>query len=336
MAQNILVVGPAWIGDMVMAQSLFKTLVQNGENRLDVIAPVSTRPLLKRMPEVREAFEIPIGHGQLQLGLRREMGRQLQHTYQQAIVMPGSFKSALLPWFAKIPQRTGYRGEMRYGLLNDIRKLRKAEQPLCVQRFVSLGLPAGQTAGDDYPYPGLVINAENQRKVLDRFELDQGRPILALCPGAEYGSSKRWPMEYFEEVARGQIEQGSQVWVFGSDKDRQRIEKHLSDLGAHIHNLAGKTSLGEAIDLLALADKVVSNDSGLMHIAAALELDLIALYGSSSPDFTPPLSKRCRILSLQLDCRPCFKRECPLGHFDCMKKLSPAKVLEAIESFADE
>ncbi|MBT8419878.1 MAG: lipopolysaccharide heptosyltransferase II [Gammaproteobacteria bacterium] len=337
MAENkILIVGPSWVGDMVMAQSLFITLAKlNPGATIDVLAPPWSRPLLQRMPQVFDAIDMPVGHGAIDIGRRRNLGKSLRSRhYRQAIVLPNSLKSALLPWFADIPLRVGWRGEMRYGLLNDLRRLDKQKYPLLVQRFNALAYPAGWDLPAVQPAPLLRTDWHNASRLLKKFSLDTHRKVLTLCPGAEFGPAKRWPTHHYATVARAVIEQGRQVWLMGSEKDKSIAEAIVGALSStersHCKVLAGATKLEEAIDLLALADAVVSNDSGLMHIAAALRRSLVVVYGSTSPDFTPPLHEDATILSHPIDCGPCFRRECPGGHLKCLDELSPERVIRAL------
>lgn len=327
---KILVVGPSWVGDMVMAQSLFIALKQTDPNcQIDVLAPAWTFSLLERMPEVRAAIAMPLKRGQFGLMQRIRMGRQLRSAgYDQAILLPNSWKSALIPFFADIPVRTGYIGECRWGLLNDARKLDKKLLTMTVQRFVALGLPKTAALPPAYPAPRFVIEPERQASVIEKFNLTRAENILALCPGAEYGPAKRWPVGYYAEVARQKIAQGWQVWLFGSDKDKDAADSINQETGRLCQDFSGRTSLAEAVDLLSLASIVVTNDSGLMHVAAALDRKMIALYGSSDPGFTPPLNKAAQVVSLNLDCAPCFKRDCPLGHTRCLTEIRPDRVLE--------
>lgn len=332
--KKILIVGPAWIGDMVLAQSLFKILRQrHPQSRLDVLAPAWTHPLLSRMPEVGEAIAAPFAHGRFDLGTRLRLGRALRaRGYDHAIVLPNSWKSALVPWAARIPRRTGFTGELRYGLLNDTRRLDVEKWPRTVDRFVALGLEAG-TVFPAIPNPQLATNTANAHAALARFGREPPKvPVLALCPGAEYGPAKRWPAEYFAEVANAKLAQGWEVWLLGSDKDATVTAAVQALAQNRCLDLAGKTLLTEAIDLLALASAVVTNDSGLMHIAAALDRRLITIYGSSDPRHTPPLGAHATALYLDLPCSPCFKRECPLGHLKCLKDLPPALVLETLNA----
>lgn len=335
--RRILVIGPSWVGDMVMAQTLFSALRQQHPDCLiDVLAPDWSRPILDRMPEVNQALSLPFAHGELRIGERRGLGRQLRDQYDQSIVLPNSLKSALLPWWARVPVRTGWRGEMRYGLLNDLRLLDKEALPLMVQRFVALALPAGAPvpAADDIIPPHLKVSATDVEAALADQALKTDRPVTALCPGAEFGPAKRWPERHYAAVAEARINDGGQVWIFGSGNDvpvAQAIRDSLPvEARDHVHVLAGRTSLAQAVDLMSCADAVVTNDSGLMHIAAALGLPLVAVYGSTSPAFTPPLGQRVEVVRLGLSCSPCFERECPLGHLDCLNKLEPARVLDAL------
>ena len=331
-----LIVGPSWVGDMVMAQTLFTTLKQQDKDAvIDVLAPAWSAPLLERMPEVNRGLDMPLGHGKLEIGVRRQLGKSLSaNNYDQAIVLPNSLKSALVPFFAGIPKRTGWKGEMRYGLLNDIRKLDKEHYPLMIERFIALACEKGATLPAQLPSPALKANPENRDNARKRLSLTHTLPILALCPGAEFGPAKRWPERHYAEVARQKLQEGWQVWLFGSAKDKPGNEDIVSllpeNLRASVHNIAGETSLAEAIDLLSCADAVVSNDSGLMHIAAALGRNLVVVYGSTSPGFTPPLNRNHKVLRLGLDCSPCFKRECPLEHLDCLNNLEPKLALDAL------
>jgi len=333
MTEKILVLGPAWVGDMVLAQSLFKTLKINKPNcTIDVAAPAWTLPLLERMSEVSEAIALPFKHGELAFFERIKFGKSLKNKgYTQAIILTNSLKSALLPWAAGIPKRTSFLGEMRYGLINDIRPLDKNKLKKTVERFVALGLERDESLPKNLPNPQLNTSPETSWILARRLGVQASENrILGLCPGAEYGEAKRWPAEYYAEVAREALKKGWQVWLFGSDKDiavtttiNLLTQNKCLDLG-------GKTKLGEAIDLMSLCDTVISNDSGLMHIAAALNKKLIAIYGSSDPTHTPPMSTSTVIEYLGLACSPCFKRECPLtgdAYLRCLNDIKPDQIL---------
>lgn len=317
---------------MVMAQSLFITLKKKYPDcSIDVMAPVWSLPLLQRMPEVSQAIALPFARGQFDLFGRIRLGRSLRaNRYDQAILLPNSWKSALIPFFAGIPRRTGYVGEMRWGFLNDVRRLDKQRLTMTVQRFVGLAYDSVDDPVSDYPFPRLTIDPAQRHAVIDQFALAGDGQILALCPGAEYGPAKRWPAEHFASVARTLYRRGWRVWLFGSNNDRAITEEINALTGGICLDLAGRTSLAEAIDALSLADAVVSNDSGLMHVAAALDKPVVAMYGSSDPGFTPPLHAAAKIISLNLECSPCFKRECPLGHTRCLVDIAPERVLAAL------
>ncbi len=339
---KILIIGPSWVGDMVMSQSLYITLKQqHPEAIIDVMAPAWCKPILERMPEVNQAIEMPLGHGDIDLLGRRRIGKKLKaNNYTHAYICPNSAKSALIPWFADIPTRVGWKGEMRYGLLNDLRPNKKSFQYM-VERYVALAHPKSEMINseslgglDNLPHPKLSIDADVQQTTLNKFSLSVTKPVLGLCPGAEFGPAKQWPVEHYAAVANEMINQGYQVWLFGSAKDKETTEniKSLVDSNNQhcVFNLAGETSLIEAVDLLAACKTVVSNDSGLMHVAAAVGCHVVGVYGSTSPKYTPPLARKVDIVSTDIECRPCFKRECPLGHLKCLKELDPAFVLSKL------
>ena len=316
-----------------MAQPLLMRLKQRfPDSLIDAYAPPWVAPLLRRMPEVHEVMVNPFGHGELRLRDRWREARKIRAThYDQALVLPNSLESALLPFLAGIPLRTGFVGEMRYGLLNDTHSLDELATPLMVERFARLAEPQANPLTRPLPSPALRINQQQRDATLQRLKLSTQAPIIAFCPGAEYGPAKRWPEEHFASLAQALHTQGFQVWLIGSNKDKTLGDTINNASGNLCQNLCGATNLDEAVDLLSCASAVVSNDSGLMHVAAALDLPMVAIYGSSSPEFTPPLSQKARIVSLNLECSPCFKRECPLGHLDCLRKLEPELILEKIQ-----
>ncbi|MCW8888834.1 MAG: lipopolysaccharide heptosyltransferase II [Gammaproteobacteria bacterium] len=331
-ADRYLIVGPSWIGDMVMAQSLFIALKnQKPDCTIDVLAPEWSLPILNRMDQINETIPLPVAHGEFAFGLRRQIGKALRKNgYDHAIVIPRSLKAALVPWFAKARIRTGYRGEMRFGLLNDIRRLDKKVLTQTVQRYVALGLERNRPLPPETPYPKLRVDAENQQRVLQRMSLNLDKPVIGFMPGAEYGPAKQWPTSYYGKLAQQLSAAGYQIWIFGSKKDQEVTDKIKNIGGAAVTNLAGRTELVDVVDLLALCKLTVCNDSGLMHVAAAVDRPLVAIYGSSTPDYTPPLTDRADVCYLNLECSPCFKRNCPLGHLNCLKDISVENVFEAI------
>lgn len=339
-AQNddVLIVGPSWIGDMVMAQVLFTLIkTKNPSGRITVLAPDWTRSVLNRMSEIDAIISLPFTHGDLQLRARREIGESLrQNNYNRAIVLPNSYKSALIPFFAKIEDRIGWRGEMRYLLLNDCRRLDKRKFPKMIDRFAALAFPDNAELPKELPNPKLVVTQSMILDAFEKFELKKPGPVLAICPGAEFGVSKRWPASHFISLCNSAIEAGWHIWMFGSVSDIPIANTIFAGIESkyqkRCENFTGQTTLEDAVDLMAASSAVVSNDSGLMHVAAALEKPLIALYGSSSPDFTPPLTDASIILKTDIECRPCFKRVCPFGHGKCLSELLPAVAYSAVQN----
>lgn len=334
--RRYLIVGPSWIGDMVMAQSLFITLKrQYPDCEIDVLAPQWSLPILKRMPEVRDGISADVSHGEFSFFKRRKLGLSLRaKKYSHAIVIPRSWKSALIPFFAGIPVRTGYRGEMRYGLLNDIRTLNKEVLQQTVQRYVAHAYPNNPIASPDTPFPALRADTDNQSHLLTELGLKSDKPVVCMMPGAEYGPAKQWPIEYYATLAKSLVDSGWQVWVIGSDKDEAAGETIAAASPGGIFNLCGKTQLVDTVDLLSCARSVVSNDSGLMHVAAAVGVEVNVIYGSSTPDYTPPLAakEKKHIFYLGLDCSPCFKRVCPLGHTNCLNDIKHEDLYRKITS----
>ncbi|WP_432471626.1 lipopolysaccharide heptosyltransferase II [Amphritea sp. HPY] len=340
MDQAALVVGPSWVGDMLMSQALYRRMKQqNPERRIDVLAPDWCRAVLSRMPEIDNAIAMPVGHGSLQLGVRRELAKELKKNgYHQAFVLPNSLKSALVPWLAGIPRRIGWRGEMRYGLLNDLRVLDKQAFPLMVQRYAALAEAPLESAEQLPPIlkPKLRIDNDGQQQALAQFNLVTDNAV-AFCPGAEFGPAKRWPDYHYAALAAKLIAEGKQVWIFGSKKDHpvgEQIRQQLSPSEqAQCINLAGETSLEQAIDLLALADVAVSNDSGLMHMAAAVDTPLVALYGPTSPQHTPPLSDKAEVIRLIDGFIKIRKGDADQGYHQSMIDISPELAFQSLQKW---
>lgn len=323
---KILVVAPSWIGDTILAQPLLALLKRrHPAARIEVLAAGWSAPLLARMAEVDAVIASPFRHGEFGFGARRALGRRLATAdFSAAYVLPNSWKSALVPFFARVSRRIGYQGESRYLLLNERHRLDTARHPQLVQRYAALAGPLP----DILPRPSLTSTAEQQQAARRALKLPLDHAPVIFCPGAEYGPAKRWPAQHFAALARLVATPQDPVWLIGSDKDAAVGDNIAAAAGGAALNLCGHSNLEQAIDLIAGARWVVSNDSGLMHVAAALERPLVALYGSSSAGYTPPLSPNARIVSRNLPCSPCFKRECPLGHFDCMNGILPQQVAD--------
>ena len=334
--ESVLVVGPSWVGDMVLAQSLFLSLrSRDPAIAIDVVAPDWSRPIVSRMPEVREAIGLPIGHGRLGLLTRWRVGRALaRRGYARAIVLPQSLKSALVPFFARVPRRTGFLGEQRYALINDVRPLDPSFGRPMVLRYLALGLPPGSSEPRETPHPALRVDPRNRDALVAGLGLDLARPLAICVPGAEYGPAKAWPAESFADLGRRLAGSGFAVWILGSGTDQPLGERIVAAAGPAARNLCGRTSLADATDLLSLANVVVSNDSGLMHVAAAVGRPVVAIFGSSSPVYTPPLAVRSEVLYLGLECSPCFERRCPLGHYGCLRGIPVEAVLAAARRIA--
>jgi heptosyltransferase-2 len=328
-----LIVGPSWLGDAVMMGALIARLKAAApERRLAVLTPAHLEALVARLPGVDETLVNPFAHGALQLGARRRFGRALRGRFETAYVLPHSWKSALVPWFAGVRRRVGFVGEARWGLLTDARALDEAALPRMVDRFALLADPRGTALPRETPRPRLIVDPAETAATLARLGLASGRRAVALCVGAEYGPAKRWPAAHFAALARRLAVAGWDAWAIGGPGDAAIGAEAAALAGGALVDLTGKTSLVEAAGLLAGAALVVTNDSGLMHVAAALDRPIVALYGSTSPDFTPPLTGDATILSLGLACSPCFERTCPLGHFRCLNDLAPEQAWLAIEA----
>ncbi|GAC1622393.1 MAG: lipopolysaccharide heptosyltransferase II [Nevskia sp.] len=336
-AGDVLVVGPAWVGDMVMAQSLFLRLRERRPDAaIDVLAPCWSLPIIARMPEVRAGIELPFAHGEFAFGARRRLGLSLRgRRYAQAIVLPNSWKSALVPFFAGIPRRSGYARELRYGLLNDLRSLDQTLLVTTPQRFVALAEDRGRlAAAPAIPRPQLRVDAARAARLREALGLPDG-PAVALMPGAEYGPAKQWPPAYYAELAQALAADGVRSWIIGSAKERALGEDIVAASKGAAINLCGRTGLVDVIDLVSLCRAVVSNDSGPMHIAAAAGAAVVAIYGSSTPDHTPPMTPKAAIHYLRLSCSPCFQRTCPLQHLNCLRQIAPATVRLSLRRLAD-
>ncbi len=325
--ERILIVAPSWVGDAILSEPLVSVLRDPYQDPVvDVLAHSWCAPVYARMRGIRRIIENPIGHGKFDFAGRRALAHSLRgEDYTYAFVLPHSWKSGLVPYLARIPRRIGYRGESRFGLLTDVRPLDKKALPRLVDRFVALATTRGALVPTP-PSPVLVPDVANRAAAMRALNLKTDRPVVILCPGAEFGAAKRWPPNQFAELAAMFLEDGLQVWIVGSPNDKIAADAVLNSMGGQVHkvrDLTGRTDLGTAIDVLSSASLVVSNDSGLMHAAAAVGVPVVALFGSSSPLHTPPISPVAHIAKIDIVCSPCFKRECPLGHFKCMRELRP-------------
>ena len=328
-----LVIAPQWIGDAVMTEPLLRVLAQRGET-LSVAAMPWVAPIYRAMPQVTEVIELPFPRGGLHWAARRNLAQQWRSRFERAYVGPNSWKSALLPWLAGIPVRVGYHGETRFGLLNQrIPNPDKDQRGAMVAHYLALA----QIEADSSVQPKLDLSLDLLKTTLLNFDLKLGA-YAVFAPGAEYGPAKRWPAAYFAEMG---LRTGLPVVLLGSAKEAalcDDIAKRINqERPKNARNLAGKTDLSQAMALIASSQAMLSNDSGLMHVAAAMGVPQVAVFGSSSPLHTPPLSDKAVVLWLKneasyqpaLDCAPCFERSCPLGHLRCLNDLTPERVEQA-------
>ncbi|MDB5875121.1 MAG: waaF [Ramlibacter sp.] len=324
------VIAPQWIGDAVMTEPLLRRLRARGE-RLVVGALPWVAPVYRAMPQVDEVIEFPFQHGGLQFKARRSIARQVQGRFDTAYVLPNSLKSALLPFLASIPKRVGYLGEARVGLLTHRLKNPKDKPPM-VAFYSAL---SGDKGGLEQDRPQLQLDPAQVVAALATLGLERGG-YYVFAPGAEYGPAKRWPAIHFAELARAL---DRPAVLLGSAKEADLCAEIAGAAGeGKCLNLAGKTPLLQAFALIAAAKAMISNDSGLMHVAAAFGVPQVAVFGSSSPLHTPPLNGKAQVLWLKedpnyqppLDCAPCFQRECPLGHTRCLYDITPETVIAAL------
>ncbi len=317
-----------------MTEPLLRRLHARGE-QLTVGALPWVAPVYRAMPQVHEVIEFPFAHGGLQLKARRALAGRIAGQFDTAYVLPNSLKSALLPLLAGIPKRIGYLGEARIGLLTHrLKNPAKGQRPPMVAFYSAL---SGDTALDA-DRPELNMPPSEVEQALAQLGLQRGAYVV-FAPGAEYGPAKRWPAAHFSALAQSL---DVPVVLLGSGKEAALCEEIAAPVNAieqgKCINFAGKTTLVQALCAIAAARQVVSNDSGLMHVAAAFGVPQVAIFGSSSPLHTPPLSERAAVLWLKndpayqppLDCAPCFERDCPLGHTRCLNDISAARVLAAL------
>lgn len=340
---SILIIAPNWIGDAVSTQPLLANLkVLYPNSKIDILASNWVAPVYRACSEVHAVIEAKFEHKKLQWNLRKQLAKVIEaKNYQACFVLPNSFKSVLIPWLANIPFRIGYRGELRFGLINlALNNPSKVNRPPMVEHYLALSqlLKDDESISLDRLVPKLNVSGAAKQQVEQKLQGANinSDSIYAICPGAEYGPSKRWPTEYFAVLAQQLIKQNSniQIILLGSKSDHSLAQEITSQgqQASNVHNWCGNTSLDEAIALIGMSKAVVSNDSGLMHIAAALQIPQVAIFGSSDPAHTPPLSDRAKIMWLNMSCSPCHKRVCPLGHLRCLKDILPEQVLATLNT----
>lgn len=337
---KILIIAPSWLGDFIMSQSLLKILKQQHPDCfISVYAPAFMRTIAGRMSEVDEFLVNPFAHGTFDLKKRFQEGQRLKAMhFDRAYVLPNSLKSALMPFFAGIKERYGFKGESRYVLLNRMRTDKEAF-PLMVQRYAALAYDKDKVRNSkelpEIPYPSLISEPVPQ-ETLHKLGLVYGKPWLGLGCGANYGPAKLWPVEYFAEVSAWWIKQGGEVLGLGTDKDKPTVQAILQHIPeehrAGFHDIAGKTNLAEALDLSAMCRAAVCNDSGMMHTMAALYVPQVCIFGSTSTGYTPPLAKNALCLESTEPCHPCFARTCKFGTYACLKGITPEHVITTLST----
>jgi heptosyltransferase-2 len=318
---------------MVMAQALYRALQGDSTSaQIHVVAPEWSRPLLQRMPQISAVHSLDVAHGEFGLAKRRRLGKQLRsEDFSQAIVLPRSFKSALVPWFAKIPKRIGEVGEFRHGLITDTFPSNKDKSIPSVCNYLRyMGIESDVALVKQQYSPELSVDAANQAKVLAEHAIPKNVPLVACMVGAEYGPSKQWPIEHFSSLIHLLKQQGVNVCLLGSAKDID-VSKQIELLSNEsVFNLCGKTSLLDVVDILAACKVAVSNDSGLMHIAAAVDTPVVAMYGATTPIYTPPLQVKAKVFYVKLECSPCWQRTCQYDHYRCLQDIMPQDVFDAV------
>jgi heptosyltransferase-2 len=351
------VIAPQWIGDAVMSEPLIATLAGRGEH-VSVAALPWVAPVYRAMASVAAVESLPFAHGRLDWSARRALARQWRGRFDVAYVLPNSLKAALLPWLARVPLRVGYLGEQRRLLLNR-RLANPPGRPPMVAFYRALAQAAQGAHADapavpapvaehDQPWhgphadapgadaaPRLALASDRVARLLAQRGLAP-RSYVAMAPGAEFGPAKCWPAEHFADLARRlHADRGLTVVLLGSPKEAELAARIARLAGPGCLALAGSTDLDEAMALIAGAAGLVSNDSGLMHVAAAFGLPQVAVFGSSSPEHTPPLNARARVLWLKheigLACSPCFERTCRYGHTRCLVDIGPERVRLALD-----
>jgi heptosyltransferase II len=324
-----LVVAPQWIGDAVMSEPLLATLAERGEH-VSVAALPWVAPVYRAMPRVAEVIELPFAHGRLDWARRRQIAARLRGRFDAAYVLPNSIKAALIPWLARIPRRVGYHGEGRFGLLNERLPNPTGRPPMVAFYSALAGTNSAQGERPRLSFSDGALQAAAQAAGV------QTGAYWVFAPGAEYGPAKCWPAEHYAALAQTLWARHRQpVLLLGSGKETALCEQIAAAAPGACIVLAGKTSLLDAMALIAAARGMVSNDSGLMHVAAAFGVPQAAVFGSTSPEHTPPLNPRARVLwlkhELKLDCSPCFDRRCRFGHTRCLTEVQPPRVEQALD-----
>jgi len=325
--QKLLIVPQNWLGDVVMSQTLLKKIKSNNSDvSIDILINSSYKDLVERMPEINKALLLDCNHKELGILKRYRLAKKIRGSYNQSIILSRSIKSALIPYFAKIPIRTGELGELRYILINDLKYFSNEDRRKTAHRYISMFSDKKEELDEKY-YPSLKPDHENIKNLTEKYNLNTSKKIVIFAPGAAYGPSKMWPVEKFKELGE-KLNKNYFIIILGSLDEKNIGDKIITH--KDMINLCGKTSITDAVDLMHISKFCVSNDSGLMHLASATNTKSISIYGATSPDLTPPLTTNKEIHYKQISCSPCFEKKCKYGHYNC---LSEIQVNDVFKSF---
>jgi len=326
--KKLLIIPQNWLGDIVMSQTLLKRVKsENPNTTIDVLVNSQFKSLVERMPETNKAIILNCAHKELGFFKRLSLAKKIKGNYDQSIVLSRSIKSALIPYLAKIPIRTGELGESRYLLINDLRKFNREDRRKTAFRYVSMFSNKEEALNEKY-YPSLQSDSKNIKKLFDKYQLNLEKKIIIFAPGAAFGPSKMWPMEKFKELGE-KLNKEFFILILGSNNEKIIGDKIITN--KNMLNLCGKTSITDATDLMHVSEFCVSNDSGLMHLASATNTKSISIYGATSPQLTPPLTKNKEIHYKGLPCSPCFEKICKYGHYNCLVEIQADDVFKSFK-----
>ena len=326
--EKLLIIPQNWLGDIVMSQTLLKKVKSENPNTvIDILVNSTFKSLVERMPEINKAVILDSGHKELGLLKRLDLARRIKGNYDQSIVLSRSIKSALIPYFAKIPIRTGELGESRYILINDLKKFTKGDRRKTAFRYVSMFSKKEEVLDKKY-YPSLQSDPENMKILSDKYKLNLDKKIIIFAPGAAFGPSKMWPVEKFKELGE-KLNKDFFILILGSNNEKNIGDKIVTN--KNMINLCGETTITEAVDLMHISEFCVSNDSGLMHLASATNTKSISIYGATSPELTPPLTSNKEIHYRGISCSPCFEKKCKYGHYNCLVEIQADDVFKSFK-----
>ena len=326
--EKLLIIPQNWLGDIVMSQTLLKRVKsENPNTEIDILVNSTFKSLVERMPEISKAVILDCGHKELGLLKRLNLARRIKGNYDQSIVLSRSIKSALIPYFAKIPIRTGELGESRYILINDLKKFTKEDRRKTAFRYVSMFSKKEEVLDEKY-YPSLQSDPENIKILSDKYKLNLDKKIIIFAPGAAFGPSKMWPVEKFKELGE-KLNKDFFILILGSNNEKNIGDKIVTN--KNMINLCGETSITDAVDLMHISEFCVSNDSGLMHLASATNTKSISIYGATSPELTPPLTSNKEIHYRGISCSPCFEKKCKYGHYNCLVEIQADDVFKSFK-----